>query len=313
MAGVAGLRDRATGGLASARERSPLLDRAVRAVLHYNAVGGSRLAGSVTYFGFLSVFPLLALAFFVVGRIAVGYPAGRDDLRDAIEAVLPGLVGDEDGQLSLSSFDDAQGSLTLVALLGLVGVLYTGLGWLSALRESLEDTFEEPADERFGFVGGKVRDLLTLVTLGSVLMVSVVLAGFVNAFSRTVLELLGLDGRLDLLLSALTVVLGVGASTLLLFLMFRLLARPHLPRRALVEGALLGAVGFELLKQLNAVLLGTTKGQPAFQAFGVALLLLVWINYFSRLVVLAAAWAHVAEPAPSAAADGVPDPDPREA
>ena len=29
-----------------------------------------------------------------------------------------------------------------------------------------------------------------------------------------------------------------------------------------------------------------------FQAFGIALILLVWINYFSRVVVLAAAWAH---------------------
>jgi membrane protein len=34
------------------------------------------------------------------------------------------------------------------------------------------------------------------------------------------------------------------------------------------------------------------RGQPAFQAFGIALILVVWINYFSRVVLYAAAWAH---------------------
>lgn len=131
MVAVGELKEQAEGRLAAARRRSPLLDRAVRTVLHYNRVGGSRLAGSVTYFGFLSVFPLLALAYFVVGRVAVVYPEARRDLRSAIEAVLPGLVGDDAGQLSLRSFEESQTALSLVGLLGLVGVLYTGLGWLS--------------------------------------------------------------------------------------------------------------------------------------------------------------------------------------
>jgi membrane protein len=50
-------------------------------------------------------------------------------------------------------------------------------------------------------------------------------------------------------------------------------------------------VGFELLKQLSTLLIRSTQGQPAFQVFGLALILLVWINYFSRIVLYAAAWA----------------------
>jgi membrane protein len=75
--------------------------------------------------------------------------------------------------------------------------------------------------------------------------------------------------------------------------MFKLLlVDTHVPRRALVEGALLGAVGFELLKLAANLLLAQTRGSPAFQAFGVALIVVVWINYFSRLVMFAAAWAY---------------------
>ena len=83
----------------------------------------------------------------------------------------------------------------------------------------------------------------------------------------------------------------------LFFALFRLLADPDLPRSSMWSGALLGALGFEVLKQLSTLLMASTKSQPAFQAFGIALILVVWINYFSRLVMYAACWAHTSEAA----------------
>ena len=79
---------------------------------------------------------------------------------------------------------------------------------------------------------------------------------------------------------------------MLLLTLFTLLAQPHVPRRSLLDGAILGAVGFEVLKGVAYFLIAQTKSQPAFQAFGVALVLLVWINYFSRLVLYAASYAY---------------------
>ena len=87
------------------------------------------------------------------------------------------------------------------------------------------------------------------------------------------------------------VILGGAADMLLFFAIFTLLVRPQLPQRSLWAGALLGAIGAGLLKWLSSFLIGFTKDQPAFQAFGIALILLVWINYFSRVVLYAAAWA----------------------
>ena len=57
----------AKGAVVDARARWPVVDHAVRAWEHYTRVGGSGLAGAVTYYAFLSFFPILALAFFVVG------------------------------------------------------------------------------------------------------------------------------------------------------------------------------------------------------------------------------------------------------
>ena len=48
-----------------------------------------------------------------------------------------------------------------------------------------------------------------------------------------------------------------------------------------------------MLKQVSQLLLQSTANSPAFQAFGIALILVVWINYFSRVVMYAASWAYV--------------------
>ena len=47
------------------------------------------------------------------------------------------------------------------------------------------------------------------------------------------------------------------------------------------------------MKYLASFLMAGTKNEPAAQAFGVALILLVWINYFSR-VTMGAAYAYAA-------------------
>jgi membrane protein len=273
------------------RRRRPLVDHVVRMQEHYGQVKAGQQAGAVTYFGFLSFFPLLALSFFVVGWISRVYSGARADLRDALNGVMPGLIGSDQGQATLGQIERAAGTLGLV---GALLLLYSGLGWLSAIRDALVTVFETPAKVQPGFVGAKLRDLLALVLVGVVLFVSVAVAGLAGSFSEALLDRAGLDVNLSWLLTLLTIVLGFAANVLLFFLMFRLLGEPRAPRSALLQGALLGAVAFEILKQLSNVLLRVTQGSPAFQAFGVALIVLVWINYFSRIVLYAAAFAQTA-------------------
>ncbi|GAA3545559.1 YihY/virulence factor BrkB family protein [Nocardioides daeguensis] len=299
--------ERAKAKLADLRERWPLVDHAVRTQEHYAAVEGSQQAGGVTYFGFLSVFPILALAFFVVGWVSQVFPDAQDTLVKAINEVLPGLVGHDDGQVDLTEIQDAART---VGIIGLVGVLYAGLGWLSSVQSALVVLFEMPARLRPGFVVGKLRDLVTLTVLGAVLFASVIASAVLTRTSRGFLDLVGIGAQLGWLVAILAVLVGLAASALLFFLMFRLLVRPALPQRALWSGAALGAIGFEILKQLSGLLLTSTRGQPAFQAFGIALILLVWINYFSRVILYAAAWAQTSPlaarpPAPVPAADAI--------
>jgi membrane protein len=279
------------------RERFGWLDHVVRMLGHYGSVNGAGQAGAVTYFGFLSVFPILALAVFVVGLVATVYPDIQGQMTTEIDKLLPGVIGSGENKIDLATMGSYSG---LAGAVGLVGVLYAGLNWLSGLRQALEVVFVVPRREQPGFLPGKLRDLMTLGALGLVLMVSVVLSGAVTGFSGAILRRVGIDEQALLPqvgLVSLGHVLAVAASTVLILAMFTLLAEPHVPRPALLRGALLGAVGFEVLKVVANLLLAQTEGQPAFQAFGVALILVVWINYFSRLVMYAAAWAYTSSDA----------------
>ena len=288
--------------LAALRRRRPVVDHLVRTQEHYSAVKAGQQAGAVTYFGFLSFFPILALAFAAVGWIAGVFPDARDATVDAIAEVFPGMIGEGDSQISLDTIENAAGA---AVGFGLLGVLYAGLGWLSSMRDALLIVFELPAYEQPSFLIGKLRDLVTLAAVGLVLLLSVGVSGLVGRLSEDILDLLGLGTALQPLLWVLAVGVGLLASTVLFLALFRLLADPHAPKRSLLSGAILGAVGFEILKQLSGLLLATTKGQPAFQAFGIALILVVWINYFSRVVMYAAAWAYTS-PQARAQRDDVP-------
>ena len=293
--------------MAAVRERVPVVDRLVRMQEHYGEVKAGQQAGAITYFAFLSFFPILALSFFVVGIVSQFVDGANDVLRSAITSLFPEIIGTRDNQLQLSDFRTFSG---LAGVIGFAGVLYSGLGWVSALRQALVTVFELPEKDLLGFVPGKLRDLLVLATIGVTLLVAVGVSGLVSGFATELLGFFDLDEELDWLVVLITFVLGFAANVLLFYTIFRLLGRAKVPGRSMLSGALLGAVLFELLKRAAFLVIAQTQEQPAFQAFGIALVLIVWINYFSRVVLYAAAWSYTSPEAREARAAQQEESDP---
>jgi membrane protein len=283
--------DRAKQRFQRAREQHPALDHTALTVEHYNEAQGPANAGNITYFGFLSFFPLLAIGFAAIGIVSKVYHDAQDSLITALKDVFPGIIGDQDGQISIDTFQGAAGT---AGLIGVATLLYLGLRWLSALREGLEHVFDRSPQETPNIIMGKLRDLMTLAALGTVLIVSVATSTTVTGFSDQVRRAVGLDQvpGTGLLVTALGIGLGVAASTLLFLVMFKLLADPDVPPRALREGALLSAIGFEGLKLIAGTLLAFSTRSPAAAVFGTALVLVVWISYFARVTLLGASWAE---------------------
>ena len=287
---VSRLKERGQAVVAGARARWPIVDHFARALLHYNSVMGSQLAAAATYFAFLSFFPLVALLFAAVGYVVDYVPNAEAAVTKALASVLPGMIGSGPDQINVKGIASHKAG---VGVIGLLVLLYSGLGWISALRTSLQAVFAAVAEEKRNFVLNKLFDLLVLIVVGIVLVVSVGLGTSVTGFTDTVLGLLGLShmpGIGTVLLIA-ALVVGVGANTVLFFTLYRLLPRHEVPTASLWKGALLAGIGFEVLKQLASLVISSVTQNPLYGAFAIMIALLVWINYFDRLAVLGAAWA----------------------
>ena len=272
------------------------LSRPVQAYRHYAARNGSMLAAAVTYFAFLSLFPLLALSFAAVGFVAHYVPDAQHVMDAVLQGLLPGMVGDEPNQISLTAI---QGSAGAAAGIGLLAMLYAGVSWISEMRDALAAIFDVESSRApklgrqkvVAFLAARARDTVALMSIGLILLVSVGVSGGLLAFLQHLGRVIGVNDDLGFVTPVLLIAAGVVTGSVLFFAMFKVLAAPTVADRALWSGALVGALGFELLKQASTWLLGATAQQPAFQAFGIALILLVWIYYFSRVLVYAASWA----------------------
>jgi membrane protein len=275
--------------LTTARQRSPTLDHLVRAVQRYLADAGDRQAASVTFFGFLSFFPILALATSVLSY-ALGDEA-VDTVVAQVNAYAPGLAE----QLGLREILTSNAKAGAAGLLGALGLLYSGLGWVDALREAIRAMWHHNVKEG-NFLVKKAKDVLILLGLGATILVSVAVSAATGAFTGFALDLLGQDD--GPVATALTKLVGVAlglltSAGLFLFLFWRL-PKVQSPFRRVVKGALLAAVLFEVLKRLGAFYIERTTENPLYGSFAVVVGLLVWINIVSRMLLICAAWTVTA-------------------
>lgn len=294
---IGGAKDR----VADLRAKHSWFDHAVRAIQHYGNVQGTILAGAVTFFGFLSFFPILALTFAAVSFVVYWAPdSARDDVvgivESAINSIFPGVVPPE----QLDQLRDAGPTVESLgiaavasAVVGVVTLLYSGLGWLSAQRGALRVVFGLSIEDQRNFVVGKATDVVVLGIIGGTLLVSVALSSIVTNLTQVLLGFVGLDGipGVGFLLGLIGVALAIAASTALFYALFRILPGTQLRGRPLLEGAVVGALGFEVLKLAATLVIGQVTGNPLYSQFATMVVLLVWINYFARLVVLAGSWA----------------------
>jgi membrane protein len=253
---------------------------------HYSDVDGDRLAGAATYVGFLSLFPLLAVFAAVTAALLSDDQVNR--VEDKVVEQLP----------FFSDRIDLEGLVQHAGTIGVVsGVLlvWSGLGWVDTLRGCIRGIWECPRDTEDFFVR-KAKDVLVLVGLAGVLAASVGGSALATALVSRVAQELGIaeNSAGTVLLRVAGFCVGIAADFLFVTYMLRWLPQLHPGRRPLVQAALIGAVGFELLKVLISGYLSGVAGKSMYGAFGTPVALLLWINFMMRLLLLCASWTATA-------------------
>ncbi|MER5519081.1 YihY/virulence factor BrkB family protein [Streptomyces sp. NPDC002763] len=242
----------------------------------------SRLAAAMTFISFIALFPLLT----------VGAAIAAATLSDSRQHSLEGKIADQfpgiSDQLDINSLVHNAGTVGLIA--GAV-LLFTGIGWVGQMRDCLRAVWELPDKDKNPIVA-KAKDAGILIGLGGALLVTLAVSTIATAAIGWTAGQLGIDRHSwgSLLLRVIAFVVAVVADFLVLLYALTLLPGVEPPRRRLLVAALIGAVGFELLKLLLSGYIQGVATKSMYGAFGVPVALLLWINFTSKLVLFCAAW-----------------------
>lgn len=213
------------------QQRSPTAGFVIAVIYKYVDDQAGYLAALLTYYAFISLFPLLLLLTTVLGVVLAGRPEWREDIYDSALAQFP-LIGDQ-----LSEPSRLSGG-TAGVVIGIVVALYGGLNVGQALQNAMENIWAVPKNLRPDPIRSRLRSLVLLLVLGTALVATTALV----AFGR----FLGPVGAVAVVVAALALNTGV------LVVAFRVTTTRTLSVRDVLPGALAAAVVWQLLQWFGA-------------------------------------------------------------
>ena len=274
--------------LQGTRERHEWLDHLGRAGQRYFAQRGNHFAAATAFFSILTAVPLLMVAFAAASYVLWFNPALLTELENAIAASVPSGLSEAVNPILETAIEQRNS----IGFIGLVAALWSGVWWMSNLREAVSAQWELPAPHPAA-LQRLLYDLRALAGLGAALVVTFAFTVLGAGLAELVLGWLGApdDGFTRTLLRLVGIVLGVGANWLIFAWAITRLPRTDVALRGVRRAALLGAVGFEVIKQGAAVYFEVITGTPGGAVFGSLLGLLLFGYLVARLLLWVTAWA----------------------
>lgn len=216
----------------------------------------------ITYYGFLSLFPLLIVATSVIDLISRHNAHLRESLLTNIDKYFP-IVGDQ-----LQSNLSGNSKTGLALAIGIIVALYGARGIADAVRSVLDHAWAVPRVKRTGFPMNILKSVGMLVGAGLGLLVTAILTGYTASA-------LGHAWYVRII----PVVVNIGLLYLIFMYVFYIGTSRRFARKDLRMGALTAAIGLLLLQYLGAVLIKHQLHnlQGLYGQFALVLSLLFWI------------------------------------
>ena len=267
----------------SLRHRVPRISR--RAIAGFMAHEGLQYAGSMAYFGVLSLFQFLVLGV-VVGSFALGEGAARDFIIEQVEAGSP-LEGDTVAAV-IDAAIESRGSMTIISFGFLI---WAGLGIFAALSRGITRAFEHAPPR--SFIKDKLLGLLLMALTGVLAVGSLVIGivtGLLQDAAASVLDRVPGGGTAVWLI-------GLLLPLLLIFIAFWIIYRV-VPTRPVgwaevLPGAVVAALLWTVLRfGFTFYATEVASYDSAFGPISTAITLLVFLYFASVIVLLGAEFAR---------------------
>jgi membrane protein len=246
----------------------------------FSKAEGALLSGSMAYYTFLSLLPLLMVAAFVIATIADPDLEAQAAVAEALNQVFPGIGAD----IFESVIDQVVQNSAALGVFGLLSVAYAGSGFIGSMTACMNRMWQVPTGRNP--VGQKLVNILIVMLLGTVLLGSALLTIWVSATAQRTLEL----GPTSPVISMIEELAGPISMLVVLLLLYRFLpARKH-SWPSQLPGAVVGAVGFYVLKRGFDFWAAHSAGVSALPRSLVSVtLVLVWLGFFGQLILYGAA------------------------
>jgi membrane protein len=262
-----------------------------RAFELWSDADGLRMSAAMSFYGILSLAPLLVLIVAVLG-----WWLDREMLETSLIKQIGALVGQQGADVIKAAIASARepGQGLVASLFAFVLLLMGATGVFAELQSALERLWTQgtgvaAVDAWWHTATLRLRGVAYVLAFGFLMLVSTVIAsllGLLEAWAGSRLDM-------KLALAALNQIVSFLITTALFVALMRMSAGPQPRMRHLVRGAAVGALLFGVGKYGLALYLSTAAVVSAYGAAGSLVVLLMWIYFAAAVLLLGAAVARV--------------------
>ncbi|HET7415006.1 MAG TPA: YihY/virulence factor BrkB family protein [Arthrobacter sp.] len=265
----------------------------LRAVHFYTSRRGPLMAAGISFNLFFAMAAMLVAVFSILGLVAAGNRKLQGLVIEGVDRQVPNLIGGEgEGLVTSEQLFSAGGNLSIALVIATATMLWTSLRWIGSLRQGMRAIFDlEPLEANPLVV--VLKDLAILFVLGVAMVVTLGVGIVVNTLLDTFIELLDLGTFAGFLTRIAGILVMLLLDMAVAVILFRHASRIPMPRTAMLQSALVAAVGSTLLRTFSTLLLRFVGNNPLLDSFAVILGLFLWFYLLSQLYLAAAAWGAV--------------------
>lgn len=232
---------------------------------------GGNQAALVTYFGFLSLFPLLVAALSLTELSFARSTHLQSKILTALNSYFP-LVGHQ-----LESNVHSTSKVGIALGISLILTIYGAKGVAKALRQAMDHIWQVPRAERLSGVKGILRSLAIIAIGGSGFIVTGVLSSY------------GLGNNGSIVIQVSIMILSFIVTYIFLILVFKLSISRNTELRFMIFGALIGAIGLQIVQAAGGFVITheLKHFSSLYGSLALVLVVLFWIYLQVRILLYA--------------------------
>jgi YihY family inner membrane protein len=254
------------------QQSHPALSFPVAVVKRYGDEEIGKQAALVTYYAFLSLFPLLMIFITVLGIVASNHPELESRISQTAFQIFP------DFGTYIRSQVHTLRSTGLGLVLQILVVVYGARGLANILQETFNNIWHVAKEHRPGFWGDHLRSFAMMASVG----IGMIVGATISYALGSILHI-GIAGSILINLINLVITFGLFVAV------FRLGTAGQIATKKLIVGAIIATIGTIIIQRLGGTIMHheVPTLQGSYGSFAIALGMLFWIYLQAQIILYA--------------------------